>query len=58
MKEAIENMKLTQEFYRGQLDVYFEQQYGDITKADFIQEGSVTTIEDKEESIAEIPLEL
>jgi hypothetical protein len=40
-------MKLTQEFYRGQLDVYFDQQYGDITKADFIQEGSVTTMEDQ-----------
>lgn len=54
VKEAIENMKMTQEFYRGKLDTYFDKEYGDITKMDFLAEGSVT----EEESIKEIPLEM
>jgi len=58
VREAIENMKITQEFYRGQLDTYFESQYGDITKQDFIGEGSVTTMDEKEESVREISLEM
>jgi len=54
VKEAIENMKMTQEFYRGKLDTYFDKEYGDITKMDFLAEGSVT----EEESVKEIPLEM
>jgi len=54
VKEAIENMKMTQEFYRGKLDTYFDKEYGDITKMDFLAEGSVT----EEDSIKEIPLEM
>jgi hypothetical protein len=38
-------MKITQEFYRGRLDKYFDNTYGDITKQDFLGEESMTTIE-------------
>lgn len=51
-------MKITQEFYRGQLDTYFDQTYGDITKQDFLGEGSVTTFDDKDELAKEKPLEM
>lgn len=46
---------MTQEFYRGRLDKYFDNTYGDITKQDFLGEESMTTIE-QEPSINEIPL--
>ena len=45
VREAIENMKMTQEFYRGRLDKYFDDTYGDIMNTDFLGVESQTDIE-------------